>query len=144
MSEHLMNTAELIRVAGVLMGAAYADEELSGDERATVYSILGQLVGEQEMPDEVLSFLEDFDPAGFDLEATCQGLLLADREDKRALLSLVAEITEADEVHGWEEDDYLRRVAQAIGATQEDTQGLTMEVVEISTLTLPPPVPEDA
>jgi uncharacterized tellurite resistance protein B-like protein len=144
MSEHLMNTAELIRVAGVLMGAAYADEELSGDERATVYSILGQLVGEQEMPDEVLSFLEDFDPATFDLEETCRGLLLADREDKRALLSLVAEITEADEVHGWEEDDYLRRVAQAIGATQEDTQGLTMEVVEISTLTLPPPVPEDA
>jgi uncharacterized tellurite resistance protein B-like protein len=139
-----LNPDEILRVASVLMGAVYADGEVDGGETATVYSILGQLVGERELPPSVRGLLANFEPEAFDLEATCAGLLLESPEDKKALLALVAEITDADDVHSCDEDDYSRRVARAIGASQDDLEGLTMDMVEISTLAGPPPVPGDA
>lgn len=142
--EHILNQDEIMRVAAVLMGAVYADGEVDGSETATVYSILGQLIGEQELPQAVRELMAHFDPSSFQLEQTCAGLLLESPEDKQALLALVAEITDADDVHSCTEDDYLRRVARAIGASEEDLAGLTMEMVEISTLSPPPPLPEDA
>ncbi len=143
MSE-MLNLDELTRIAGVLMGAAYADGELDGNESSTVYTIMGQLLGERAIPDNILQYLESFNPELFDLKSVCSGLNLVTTEDRQALLALVGEIVEADDLHSHEEDDYIVRVAEAIGAPKEEYAELTMNMVEIASHIVPPPIPEDA
>ncbi len=140
---HELNHDELARIGSVLMGAASADGDVDGSEVSTIMEILGQLVGEAQVPVEIQVHLEAFDAATFDLDAVCKSLHLGTAEDRRALLALVAEVTDADDLHTCDEDEYILQVARAIGAAPEEYADLTMEFTVISSVT-PPALPGDA
>jgi uncharacterized tellurite resistance protein B-like protein len=61
-----------------------------------------------------------FEFSRFDLEGACARLSLAGPEDRRSLLSLIARVTDADAVLKIGERSYLKRVAKAIGASDDE------------------------
>ena len=138
-----LNYDELITIGQILLGAAFVDGEVDGHEVDTISDILIQLTGQDALPEAVASKLEAFDPASFDLDAACGRLHLATPDDRRALLSLIAEVTDADDIHTCDENDYILRVARNIGAQPEEYDDLTMEMTHISSVG-PPPIPRDA
>lgn len=135
-----LTSKELRLVAGLLMGAAYADSNLDGDEVESVFGILDELLGDAEMPASVRDYLDGFNPELFDLQATCQALHVTTVEDRRAMLGLIANVTDADDVHSLEEDSYLRRAAEGLGCGPGELDGLVIDIEEIRT-SFPPPIP---
>jgi uncharacterized tellurite resistance protein B-like protein len=128
-----INLAEFMRIADLLMGAAYADGRLQGVELETVKELLQTKI-QQELPTSAEDYLRKFNPKSFDLEACCKGLKLAGPEDRRNLLALVAKVTDADEIQDLDEGEYIRRVAALIGAQPEEYIDLAIEVISISSL----------
>lgn len=139
-----LNIPELKLIAEILMGAAMADGEYDGSEAETIEGILRDLVGPDQFPGEVGAHIEDFDHGGFDATATAKRLNLATAEDRKSLLALIAEVTDADDVHDMREDAYIKEIAEAIGAGPDELEGLTVEMVSISAITSPPPLPPGA
>lgn len=137
-----VNEEELTLVADVLMGAAHADGDYDGREAMQIRKILAELVGEENMPAQLGTHLKDFDIEAFDLDATVSQLHLSGPDDRRGLLALVARVTDADQVHDLQESDYIRAVAEAIGAEASEYEDLTVELVWLSGLGEPPPIPE--
>ncbi len=123
--------AKLNLVGQILMGAAYADGERDGRELAVITQVLSRLSGGGAIFEEVLTHLRAFDVAGFDVVATCQRLRLSTPRDRRGLLSLVAKVTDADEIHDLREDAYIKLVAEAIGAQPEEYADLTVDILSI-------------
>ncbi len=111
---------QLAAMAELMLGIAHVDGSVSWSERATVASVLASFLDHRELPEEVEQRVKSFDPARFDLEATCALLRLTDSEDRIALLDMVSRVADADTVLGANEQGYLRRVAHAIGATEEE------------------------
>jgi uncharacterized tellurite resistance protein B-like protein len=129
-------------VAEILLGAAYADGVYVGTEALAIHHILSDITGRKDLPDELEDHLTAFDPDAFDLEATCRRLRVGTPAERRALLALVAEVTEADSVLDLDEDAYLRRLARLIGAAPDEYADLALDVVAVRSLTSPPPLPK--
>ena len=134
-------------ICDLLMGAAYADQEFKDREREEVREMLADLSGAKLTP-ELESRITKFDPKAFDLEKTA-AIFKSDTEDeRRRLLFLVAAINDADEEVDFAEDDYLRKLAQALGLPASALEGMTIDV-EVEELREdfqkvrkgPPPVP---
>ena len=132
---------ELKHVASILMGAAHADGDYDGHEAEAIGDILHELLGQDQLPEDLADHLAAFHPDTFDLQASCAALGLQTRTDRTTLLALVDRVTEADTVHSIAESDYIERVGQAIGARPEEYDDLTVDVLE---LTGPPPLPPEA
>lgn len=143
-----LNIDELSLIADILMGAAHADGSYDGTEGEAIVRILqDELLGGHELPLAVVAHVEAFRPEAFELPRACAQLHLADSDDRRSLLALIAEVTDADEIHDEAEDAYIRRVAHLIGASEEEYAHLTMEIISISSVggpPLPPPLPPGA
>jgi len=139
-----LNLEELTLIADILMGAAHADGDYDGTEAETIVGILSDLLGPDNFPAVVSEHIERFDPAAFEVESACARLHLAGADDRRSLLNLIADVTDADDIHDESEDAYIRKVAQCIGASEEEYADLTMEILSISSLTGPPPLPPGA
>lgn len=133
---------ELKRIADILMGAAYADGVHEIVEAAAIRRVLAELVGGGVLPEAVAQRLEAFDIAAFRLEEACAQLEMGLPSRRRRLLQLVAQVTESDEVHDFDETDYILRVAKCIGASREEYAGLTVDV-RVDDPDQPPPVPEE-
>ena len=134
-------------ICDLLMGAAYADQEFKDREREEVREMLADLSGAKLTP-ELESRITKFDPKAFDLAKTA-AIFKSDTEDeRRRLLFLVAAINDADEEVDFAEDDYLRKLAQALGLPATALEGMTIDV-EVEELREdfqkvrkgPPPVP---
>jgi len=130
-------------LAGILLGAAFADGVFVGTEALAIHKILRDLVGSGDLPEELQDYIDAFDVETFDLEAACKKLRLTTSDDRRSLLALVAQVVEADNILDLDEDAYIRRLAALIGASKDEYDDLTVEVLSISALTTPPPIPSD-
>jgi len=90
--------------------------------------------------------LRTFDPARFDLLAAAAAFVDDPPAHKRKLLELVAAVGDADDVLDVREDDYLVRVADAIGAERATYDDLVLGVEELreafQTVCEPPPFPK--
>jgi uncharacterized tellurite resistance protein B-like protein len=134
---------EMGPVADILMGAAFADGRFEGDEAQTVAAALLEALGEEELPKDLVVRMDKFDDAGFEVEKACAALRIGGAADRKALLALVARITECDDVHDLGETDYIVRVAKAIGAEREEYEKLVIEVIsDAPARRTPPPVPK--
>ncbi len=111
---------QLLAIAELLMGAAQSDGHVAWSERSAIAHVLVSFIGESELPAVVQERMHDFEFAKFDLEAACARLQLGGPEDRKSLLGLVARVTDADAVLKIGERSYLRRVARAIGASDEE------------------------
>ncbi len=132
---------ELKHIADILMGAAYADGVHQLAEAAAIRRVLAAEVG-GAVPEAVSARLDAFDIGAFRLEDSCAKLEMGSSERRRRLLQLVAQVTESDEVHDFDETDYILQVARCIGAGREEYEGLTVDV-GFEGSDQPPPVPDD-
>jgi uncharacterized tellurite resistance protein B-like protein len=113
----------------LLLGAAYADDQLQDVEQDEVRSLLEDL-GEEELSIELESQISNFDPKAFDLVATANHFRADPPEDRKRILYLVAAVHDADDELDFAEDDYLRALAQALDLPDDSLEGLTIDVVE--------------
>jgi uncharacterized tellurite resistance protein B-like protein len=147
----MSNKNELI--ADLLMGAAYADDQLDGREVDTVLSCLAKVmnVDEDALPGEITDRIGVFEPGGFDPVTAVAALGLQDDGEKRNLIELIAAVTDADETFDLDENTYVETVAQALGLAKEAYGDLTVEILSVENLQAvgkkliePPPLPPDA
>lgn len=131
----------------LFLGALWADEEFSEDEQRAVRRLLGDLllVPPDQLPPPVEERIRNFDPLKFDLEAAAKDFDADPPMAKRRLLELVGKMVDADGVIDMEEDQYLRRLAAALGMEYQEYSDLilTFEIEELrqtfEALRNPPP-----
>lgn len=117
----------------LLLGAVHADSERTDEEIETVRKLLGGVFA-GELPGEVATRLDAFDPAAFALDAAVEPFAEDPPELKRKLLELLAAVRDADEIVDLEEDAYITRVAAALGMAKADYADLVLDL-EIEELT---------
>jgi uncharacterized tellurite resistance protein B-like protein len=124
MKEHIDTITDL------LLGAAYADKRLEGDELSAISRMLCKLLNASELPAAQKTRLQSFNPAKFDVDTAAGSLKALKDADKRKVVELVASVNDADEVLDFDEDAYLKKVALGMGMKEKDLDGLTIEVLE--------------
>jgi len=132
-----LNTRQLKSLAELLLGAAHADGHFDGLEAGEIGDILHEVV-DGDLPSEVSMHLSRFDMDEFSIEASCEAMNLTTDEDRRAFVSLVTRVTEADSLHDLAETDYIRRVVDAIGGDVAAYEEHMFDVVVVK----PPPMPK--
>lgn len=133
----------------LLLGAVHADERLEGEEEDAVRAYLLEIIGGDELPIEVEARIANFDPEDFDLDASAAEFDADPATSKRKLLELVAAVFDADGEVDFDEDDYLRSLADALGVDPEEYDDLVIEYdieeprasAEV-VVSVPPPVPK--
>lgn len=129
------NEEELVHVTDILLGAAHVDRTYDEEEVERVLTILiGMVSG--HLPRAVKLRFEVFDPDGFDLEKACAGLDF-DVKQRNALFSLISRVIEVDDVHAYEESDYLEEVAVHLGADLDEIEPFHVDFIEVK----PPETP---
>jgi tellurite resistance protein len=132
-------------VADLLMGAAHADQELSGKELDTVKKLLGKVIKRSRLPDWLEWRIEDFKAAHLDIAEAVGKLGLKSKDEKHKLLEMVVAVHESDDTWDLDEDAYLHDVAGALGLNQADYDDITvaeLEIESIAKLVVPPPLPK--
>ena len=115
-------------ITNLLLGAAYADKRLQGDEVASIRSLLLKLLGTSELPSAQSDQIANFSPAKFNAEEAAASLKVLDDDDRRKVVDMIVAIHESDDELDLAEDDYLTKVAKAIGMSDEEVSGLTLHV----------------
>jgi uncharacterized tellurite resistance protein B-like protein len=110
----------------LLLGAAYADDELHPREKVEIQALLIELAGERRI--EVETCIASFEPDKFELGSVI-GIFRDDPEaDRCKLLLLVSTVIEADDEIDLAENDYLRELASGLGLPPSALQGLVVDV----------------
>lgn len=117
-------------VADILMGAAHADAHLHGDEKAAVQRLLRQLLGGEALPMDLQFRIDEFDAAAFDLGEAAAAFAGEPPETRRRLLELVSAVHGADQEYDLSEDEYVHRLAGALGLGEDSYRDLAVTVVE--------------
>lgn len=121
-----------LTITDLLLGAAYADKRLEGQETETIRKLLTKLVG-GSLPAEVDARFKDFSPAAHDIAAAGAALAGLGGE-RRKVLEMIAAVSESDEELDLAEDRYLRKVAEAMGLPDRDFRDLVVDFQEIDEL----------
>lgn len=123
MKEHIETITDL------LLGAAYSDKRLEGDELQAITTMVSKLLGTEELPEAQQGQLKAFNPAKFDVNTASASLSSLSDDDKKRVLELVASINEADDVIDFDEDEYLRKVATGLGVDESVIAEHTIEIL---------------
>ena len=121
-----MAADRILPLCELLLGAAYADNELKDQEKEEVRSLLEGLAG--ELPTDVEVKIANFAPDAFDLKVSAAPFKADSEEDRNKLLYHLAAVNEADDELDMDEDDYLRALAQELGLPKAALEGLTVEI----------------
>lgn len=132
-----LNEDQLKALTHLLLGAAWADNELHGLETAAIDRILQNLVNPGFVPEEITGYVQGFTPGDLDIEAAVEQLGVDDPEDRRAVLGLVATVIDADFTYDFQEGDYLKEVALALGAPQEEFRDHIVRTVRLKKVSRP-------
>lgn len=114
-------------IADLLLGAAYADRRFRDVERQAVGALLCDLLLTHALPEDLARRIDAFDPARFDLVAAAQDFVQDPPMKKRRLLELVAHLCQADGEFDFEEDAYIRRLAEALAMAPDEYADLVLE-----------------
>ncbi|HXU80395.1 MAG TPA: TerB family tellurite resistance protein [Polyangia bacterium] len=117
-------------VADILMGAAYADSHFHGEEKNAVRRLLRQVLGGAALPMDLEFRIDEFDAAAFDLGETAAAFASEPLETRRRLLELVSAVHAADQEYDLSEDDYVHRLAAALGVGEAHYRDLAVTVIE--------------
>lgn len=123
----------ILTITDLLLGAAYADKRLEGQETETIRRLLEKLAGSGKLPDEVEARFREFSPAAFDVEAAGKRVAhLGD--DRRKILEMIAAVSESDAEIDLAEDRYLRRAAEGMGLPDKQFRDLVVDFQEVDEL----------
>jgi uncharacterized tellurite resistance protein B-like protein len=130
-------------IAKILMGAALADDNLDGRELDTVRALVCEAMGLAELPEDLERKLHLFDKDELDVAKVVEAADLSGDDDKIKLLELIVAVHDSDEVWDLHEDEYLRKVADAMGLAKEKYADMTLDfsIEEAGTVLKPPPLP---
>ena len=117
-------------ITDLLLGAAYADKRLEGHELEAITNLLCKVLGEDELPAAQQARFKEFNPARFDLAQAGGSLSSLSQDDRIKVLDLIASVNESDEVLDLDEDAYLRKAAHAMGVSDDEIEGMTIEILE--------------
>ena len=138
--------ANLMAVADILLGAAYADGTGDGSEILAVRDLLKEITGEKELPEELEKRVSTFTVKSFDLAKSANAFKESPKITPRRMLELCATIRDADGEHDLAEDDYIKKVGKALGLAEADYKDLTLdydvEEVKAAFAAKPPPTPK--
>ncbi|MFO7565114.1 MAG: TerB family tellurite resistance protein [Enhygromyxa sp.] len=123
----------ILTITDLLLGAAYADKRLEGQEKEKIRSLLAKLAGGKKFPDAIEARFREFSPAAFDV-AAAGGKLAHLGNDRRKILEMIAAVTESDSEIDLAEDRYLRRVAEAMGLPEKEFRDLLVDFQEVDEL----------
>lgn len=123
MKEHIDTITDL------LLGSAYADKRLEGEELSAITKMICKLLGTDTLPEAQAARLKSFNPARFDAAGVAASLKGETTEHKRKILELIASVNESDDVIDMDEDAYLRKVAKGLGM-EDEIDDLTIEMLE--------------
>lgn len=153
MDSHSYGSLAPLYLADLLMGAAYSDSELEHKEVERVKELLIKMTGTALTP-TLEQRISTFNPTVFNVNTTVKMLLsvasdvLSSKVEKKKILECLAAVHESNEELAIEEDEYLRKVAAALGLDPQDYSDLTLEIVEeeirpmMQRLSKPPPLPK--
>jgi uncharacterized tellurite resistance protein B-like protein len=110
----------------LLLGAAYADQELAPQEKTEIRALLTELAGEARI--EVEACIASFEPDKFKPSSVIGMFKDDSEEDRRKLLLLVSTVIEADDQIDLAENDYLREVASLLGLPSSVLDGLVVDL----------------
>ena len=105
----------------------YADNRFEEDEKRAVRRMLCDLIVRPELPPELERHIAQFDPQRFDLIATAQDFASDPPMNRRRLLELVAQLCVSDGELDFEEDDYLHRLARALGMDPVEYEDIVLD-----------------
>ncbi len=116
-------------ITDLFLGAVWADDEFTEGEQRAVRALLAELlvVKPDELPEAVEERISSFDPLRFDLDASAQSFASDPPMAKRRLLELVGKVVDADGVTDMQEDEYLRRLADALGMSPAEYTDLVLD-----------------
>jgi uncharacterized tellurite resistance protein B-like protein len=117
-------------VADILMAAAHADAHLHGDEKSAVRRLLRQVLGGEALPMDLEFRIDEFDAAAFDLGEAAEPFAAEPLETRRRLLELVSAVHAADQEYDLSEDEFVHRLAAALGMAEDSYRDLAVTVVE--------------
>jgi len=115
-------------ITDLLLGAAYADQKLAGKEEEAVRKLLGELLESPKLPDDVDKRIKTFPAGSFDLAKTAADFGKDPPIKKRKLLELVSAVNDADDEVDLDEDEYLVKLAKALGMKRDEYADLTLDV----------------
>lgn len=135
-----METQQLKHILDILMAAAAADGHTDFKERDAIRGYLEGLgVEDEEIRDELESHQWLFDAESFDLEDSVKGLGELSTEQRSAVIKMLEKVEAADGVIDLAESEFISRVAIALGASDEEADKLSLQIMEAKA---PPPLPE--
>jgi len=142
----MLTSDRIFPLCELLLGAAYADDELHDREKTEIRALMIELAGEVRV--EVEACIGSFEPERFDMQATARNFRDDPEADRRRLLLLVSTVSDADDEIDLAENEYLRELAAALALPPSALEGLTVDV-EIEEIkdtfeavrNGPPPVP---
>ena len=117
MKEHIETITDL------LLGAAYADKRLQGNEIETIRGLLCKLLGKDQLPSAQADQIANFKPGKFKLDSATASLRVLDDEGRRKVVEMVAAVNDADEELDFDEDQYLARGAKGLGLETTELMG---------------------
>jgi uncharacterized tellurite resistance protein B-like protein len=117
-------------VCDILMGAAHADAHFHGEEKNAIRRLLRQVLGGAALPMDLEFRIDEFQPADFDLGEAAAAFAGEPPETKRRLLELVSAVHAADQEYDLSEDEFVHRLAAALGVGEESYRDLAVTVVE--------------
>ena len=123
MKEHIDTITDL------LLGAAYADKRLEGDELSAITKMICKLLSTDSLPEAQSARISAFNPAKFDVNAAGAVLSSLSEVDKKKVIELIASVNESDEVIDFDEDAYLRKAAGALGVSDEAIDEHAIEIL---------------
>ena len=123
-----MRVRDRIRpIVDLFLGAMYADHRFADDEKRAVTRMLCDLICKPELPPELAQHIGDFDPTRFDLYASAADFVRDPPMNRRRLLELVAQLCVSDGVFDLEEDEYLHRLARALGMEPSEYEDIVLD-----------------
>lgn len=114
-------------IADLFLGAMYADHRFAEEEKRAVRRLLCDLILRPELPPELEQRIDHFDPTRFDLVATARDFANDPPMNRRRLLELVAQLCAADGELDLEEDEYLHRLARALGMQPVEYEDIVLD-----------------
>ncbi len=137
-------TDRYLALTDLLLGAVHADGARTDTEEETVRNKLRELFGDP-LPAAVEQRIEAFPAEGFDPADAARRFARAPAVDRRRLLELLAAVRDADEEIDLAEDEYMHRVAEALGMPRDEYTDLTLdydvEVLRDTAHRIAPPPP---
>jgi uncharacterized tellurite resistance protein B-like protein len=114
-------------IVDLFLGAMYADHRFAEEEKRAVTRMLCDLICRPELPAELTEHIAHFDPDKFDLTATASDFVSDPPMNRRRLLELVAQLCVSDGELDFDEDEYLHRLARALGMEPSEYEDIVLD-----------------